>query len=34
MLELITGGTADGDDRPARVQQRIQKMYALQYIQG
>ena len=34
MLDLTTGGTANGDDSPATVQQRIQKMYVQQYIQG
>ena len=34
MLDLTTGGTSDGDDSPATVQQRLQKMYVQQYIEG
>ncbi|HEY4019577.1 MAG TPA: hypothetical protein VGM75_12865 [Pseudonocardiaceae bacterium] len=34
MLNLTTGGTANGDDSPAAFHQRLQNMYVQQYIEG
>jgi hypothetical protein len=34
MLNLTTGGTANGDDSPAAFHQRLQNMYVSQYIEG
>jgi len=34
MLQLTTGGTAEGDDSPAAFHQRLQDMYVHQYRQG
>lgn len=34
MLNLTTGGTANGNDSPAAFHQRLQHMYVSQYIEG
>jgi hypothetical protein len=34
MLELTTGGTANGDDSPAAFHQRMQNMFVHNYIEG
>lgn len=34
MLDLTTGGTANGDDSPAAFHQRMQKMFVSNYVEG
>jgi hypothetical protein len=34
MLDLTTGGTADGDDSPQAFHDRLQQLYVAQYVKG